>query len=990
MSSHGGNGTYRVRAAQVDGSGRLWLCGETSSRALPERENGWSPTYQGQLRSGFISRHGADGQMEWSSYVGGTGRGSCGALVVNTDGSGYLAGETTATGIPGTSTTRAAGSSSAGFVMSWSAEGKLLWGSFIDGSGKDTITSLALAGGKLWLGGATASADFPASANAWQRTHGGNDDAFIARMSTGGTLEHLSYLGGSGKEEGLLLSSDGEGLWFAGTSASPAFLGSVKADIDLYTGQWHGTAPAWHKVYGGSGRDRVFSMSVGAGKDLWLSGMSTSRDFPVSADAAQPSRSVKRDAFVMRLGATDGSMEHSSYLGGSGADEGYAVKASGSTAWVSGITFSADFPGSGLRLPLGDGDAFIQRYDQSNRAPRITSAPVETATVGESYSYTAEVVDDDGDAVAWRLVTGPQGMSISGPELTWATAVLGEHDVELEARDSRGATATQSYVLRVMAAGSNSNPRITSAAPTTATVDTEYSYRIQAEDADGDSLSYSIDSGPLGLALDADLISWEPAAPGDYSVTVTVRDGRGGSDSQSFSIKVSYADGSTPPTLNAVGSHTVELGTELRLQLLATDADGDTLNYSARPLPLPPGASFSAVTGEFRFKPQAHGIHSIEFSASDGRFSASSTGTFTVPEPAESAQSRFSGRVLDAQSLFAGEEVALVGVKVSLHGTSFSATTDSEGRFMLSGYTGGSHVLDLNSISATSSITGVSYAGFREKITLRHGVHEREARAFTLPRLAASGATGRVTVNPNGVTVLKEENMGIELRIPRGVARNEDGTPYTGELYVSEVPRDLAPAALPEFMDPSLLITIQPVGVVFSQPVPITFPNTDDLPPGYEADIWSLDPTTGAFAIVGKSRVTADGESMRTVEGGIRRADWHVSIADAPGLPGGEPEEKDKDSCECEVHNIGSTVNLDTGTMGTTVSLPTYRSLGQSRGVSLSYRSNKANPAMSIEMNTSVPVRPSHFSYRLEHVGRGGGQGPEGDVPGHQRLRQNC
>ena len=142
VSSHGSNGTYRVRAAQVDGSGRLWLCGETSSRSLPQREDGWNPTYQGQLRSGFISRHGADGQMEWSSYVGGTGRSSCGALVVNTDGSGYLAGETTATSIH--SATRAAGNSSAGFVMSWSAEGKILWGSFVDGSGKDGITSLAL------------------------------------------------------------------------------------------------------------------------------------------------------------------------------------------------------------------------------------------------------------------------------------------------------------------------------------------------------------------------------------------------------------------------------------------------------------------------------------------------------------------------------------------------------------------------------------------------------------------------------------------------------------------------------------------------------------------------------------------------------------------------------------------------------------------------------------------------------------------------------
>ena len=65
----------------------------------------------------------------------------------------------------------------------------------------------------------------------------------------------------------------------------------------------------------------------------------------------------------------------------------------------------------------------------------------------------------------------------------------------------------------------------------------------------------------------------------------------------------------------------------------------------------------------------------------------------------------------------------------------------------------------------------------------------------------------------------------------------------------------------------------------------------------------------------------------------------------------------------------GSSVNLDTGTMSTTVSLPMYRSLGQSRGVTLSYRSNKANPTRVIEMNARVVGRPARFSYRLEEIG---------------------
>ena len=973
ISTFGGNGEYLVSAAAVDGNNRLWICGETSSSSLPGRDAGWNPIYHGKSSSGFISRHSANGNMEWSSYVGGVGHSRCNAMVVNSDGSGYLAGETTALNLPGSNKMRNTGNKTAAFVMAWDAAGAIQWSSFIDGTEKDAATSMARTGTSLWLGGRTDSANLPASTNAWQRSAAGGGDAFIAKLSiTTGTVEYLSYIGGSGRDEGLLLSATGENLWFAGTSNSAGFLGNIKSDTDIYAGKWNATAPQWYKVYGGSHRDRVFSISAGAGGDLWLSGMSLSRDFPVSADAAQSQRSRKRDAIVMRVNATTGATEYASYLGGSEAEEGYAVQVAGDAAWVSGVTFSADFPGGGLRLPLRRGDAFIQQYNQSNRNPQLTSTPVTTATAGEDYSYTAEATDQDGDATAWTLLSGPEGMQLTGSTLSWQPAEGGVYSIELEVRDSRGGSTIQSFQLLVFTDSDiNSNPQITSTPVTTATVDSTYSYQLQAVDVNRDNLSYSLDVAPLGMTIEADTISWVPADVGSHDVTVRVDDGREGSDTQSYSIEVSYAPGSNPPTLQAVGSHTVELGTSISIQLEGSDIDGDVLSYSVTPLPLPEGASLSMPTGKFTFKPQKAGSYQLDFSVSDGRFSASTRGTFTVPEPVPDAVSMFSGRVLDAQSMFAGEEVALTGVKVSLHGTSYSTTTDSEGRFTLSGYTGGDHVLDLNSINATSSIEGVTYAGFREKIHLRDKVHEREDRAFTLPRLAGQGQTGRVTVNPDGETVLKEENMGIELRIPRGMTRNEDGTPYTGDLYVSEVPRNLAPAALPEFMDPSLLITIQPVGVVFMQPVPITFPNTDDLPPGEVADIWSLDPDTGAFAIVGKAMVSSDGERLETIEGGIRRADWHVAASGTPSrdspmlppIPGGDGP------CECDEQPVSSAVSLDTGTMSTTVSLPRYRSLGQSRGVSLSYRSNKANPSRVIEMNARVRGRPAYFSYRVEEVG---------------------
>ena len=84
----------------------------------------------------------------------------------------------------------------------------------------------------------------------------------------------------------------------------------------------------------------------------------------------------------------------------------------------------------------------------------------------------------------------------------------------------------------------------------------------------------------------------------------------------------------------------------------------------------------------------------------------------------------------------------------------------------------------------------------------------------------------------------------MSLTIPAGAAINSaDGSPYTGQISISEVPLAFAPAAMPKELVPSLLITIQPVGVEYTVPAPITFANdVSGFDPGNQVDIWSVDP----------------------------------------------------------------------------------------------------------------------------------------------------
>ena len=94
--------------------------------------------------------------------------------------------------------------------------------------------------------------------------------------------------------------------------------------------------------------------------------------------------------------------------------------------------------------------------------------------------------------------------------------------------------------------------------------------------------------------------SWTPgyAQAGSHSVTFSVTDGE---DSDSETIEITVSDVNRAPELGAIGDQTVSEGSSLSFTVSATDADGDTLTYSASGLPA--GASFNPATRAFSWTP---------------------------------------------------------------------------------------------------------------------------------------------------------------------------------------------------------------------------------------------------------------------------------------------------------------------------------------------------------------------------------------------------
>jgi hypothetical protein len=255
--------------------------------------------------------------------------------------------------------------------------GALVYSTYLGGSGADSGKSIALdAAGNAYLAGNTFSSDFPAVA-AFQPASGGNQDAFVAKLSAAGnSLIYRTYLGGSGgtfnqPESGMGIAVDASGnVYVAGVTSSTNFplanaMQSVHtgSSTDAFVAKLNagGTGLVYSTYLGGSSIDWANAIAVDSSGSAYLTGAST--DFPL-AQALQASNAGGYDVFLTQL-APDGSLLlRSTYLGGGSNDVANVLVIDLSEAVVlGGQTTSGDFPVKGgvQRLNRRAFDAFVAR-----------------------------------------------------------------------------------------------------------------------------------------------------------------------------------------------------------------------------------------------------------------------------------------------------------------------------------------------------------------------------------------------------------------------------------------------------------------------------------------------------------------------------------------------------------------------------------------------------------------------------------------------------
>jgi beta-propeller repeat-containing protein/centrosomal CEP192-like protein len=332
--------------------------------------------------------------LSYSTYLGGSLDDFGTAVAVDGSGSAYVTGGTTSTDFPITSgvyqSTYAGadggyqGVSGDIFVTKLSPDGaSILWSTYIGGSGDDNSYSIAVDPTGVYLTGGTNSSDYPVTSGAWRPTTGvGLTDVFVTKLDpTGSALLYSTHIGVSGEGiRGFSIAVDGGGNAYVAGGAGPGFpttAGAFQTSSFAFSSGFvmklnpSGSAAVYSTFLSGgnfSDVDYAESVAVDQSGNAYATGYAGSSTFPITAGAFQNSNAGAPDAFVTVLNSSGSALLYSTYLGGTGSDQGsrIAVDPSG-MAYVTGATASINFPttSGAFQTVYGGGntDAFIAKFD---------------------------------------------------------------------------------------------------------------------------------------------------------------------------------------------------------------------------------------------------------------------------------------------------------------------------------------------------------------------------------------------------------------------------------------------------------------------------------------------------------------------------------------------------------------------------------------------------------------------------------------------------
>jgi hypothetical protein len=424
----GGSGMSAVTGLAVDSSGDLYATGWTESLSFqvagaPQTSNA------GGVDAFVVKLNPAGNALLYATYLGGSGDDRGLGIAVDSSGEACVTGSTASTNFPLVSALKAAlGGGRDAFALKLNAAGNtLVYSTYLGGTNTDMGNAIAVDSlNNAYIAGDTLSANFPVLGAA-QSTFGGNQAAFVTKLSSAGAMLFSTFLGGSGVDHagGIALDSS-RAVYVAGGTTSTNFpvVGAIQTanggsqDAFLTKLNSAGSAIIYSTYLGGTGGgigfpEQANAVAVDGSGNAYVAGTTNSANFPVTAGAFQTSLNAIQDAFVAKVNAAGNALVYCSYLGGSAFNwaNGVAVAGNGGV-YVSGYTSSFDFPTAAPVQASFNGlyDAFVSVFNAAGN-----SLSFSTYFGGSGSDEANAIAVDAGGNMYLGGQTSSVDLALSGP-----------------------------------------------------------------------------------------------------------------------------------------------------------------------------------------------------------------------------------------------------------------------------------------------------------------------------------------------------------------------------------------------------------------------------------------------------------------------------------------------------------------------------------------------------------------------------------------------
>jgi hypothetical protein len=325
----GGNSADEAFSVAVDSTGHAYVTGSSESTNFPLK-GGLGFTHSNGCPTTFVTKFAPDGKsLVYSTYLGNGCFNTGSAIAVDRFGNAYVVGTTQDQNFPANEIGPQSPNGNAFAAKINPAGNVLVYAVKFGGSSLNSATAKALAidsSGNAYITGFTGSADFPVTPKAFMRTYpsGASEVAFVAKLNFSGTaFVYASFYGAHHQTVGNGIGIDGSGNAYI-------------------TGFTNTTVPT--------------------------TAASLMPNKPAKTCPERPGPCQGRSAFAAKFNSTGSALVYATYLAGNGDDVGNGIAVASGFAYVTGQTFSTNFPttaGAFRRTAPGNGDAFVTKLNPS-------------------------------------------------------------------------------------------------------------------------------------------------------------------------------------------------------------------------------------------------------------------------------------------------------------------------------------------------------------------------------------------------------------------------------------------------------------------------------------------------------------------------------------------------------------------------------------------------------------------------------------------------